>query len=155
MPKEIERKFLTLNEKWRGLSVGTPYKQGYLTLGPPTSIRVRIEGEQARLNIKEAILDIERTEFEYSIPMADANELLDKHSIGGIIEKTRYKIHDQGLIWEVDEFHGDNAGLVVVEVELEHRDQQINPPNWVGKEVSGNPLYLNVNLCQYPYKMWT
>lgn len=154
MGREIERKFLVKSNAWRGMASGTLYKQGYLCLGPTTAIRVRVEGETACLNIKQAVLDIARDEYEYAIPVQDAEEILARYCIGGIIDKTRYKISQDGLVWEVDEFHAQNAGLIVAEVELEDRDQQIDFPEWVGEEVSHDPRYLNANLCHCPYTSW-
>jgi len=154
MGLEIERKFLAANGAWRGLAPGVAYKQGYLAIGANVAVRVRIEGNQAFLNIKQATLDIARVEYEYPIPVADAEEMLAGHCVGGIIEKTRHKIPIAGLLWEVDEFHGENAGLVIAEVELESRDQAIEKPDWVGEEVSGDARYLNANLCRNPFSQW-
>jgi adenylate cyclase len=163
MPTEIERKFLVKGEAWRSLATGTIYRQGYLSTKKGCSVRVRLVGEQGYLTIKGLSQGISRAEYEYSIPAEDAQEMLDNLCISEasregyrpIIEKTRYKIDFAGLIWEVDEFAGENQGLIVAEVELTDEHQVIELPDWIGKEVSDDPRYFNANLVQYPYSQWS
>jgi CYTH domain-containing protein len=163
MPTEIERKFLVKGEAWRSLATGTIYRQGYLSTKKGCSVRVRLVGEQGYLTIKGLSQGISRAEYEYSIPAEDAQEMLDNLCVREasgegyrpIIEKTRYKIDFAGLIWEVDEFAGENQGLIVAEVELTDEHQVIELPDWIGKEVSDDPRYFNVNLVQHPYSQWS
>jgi len=154
MGTEIERKFLVINETWRNASPGTTYRQGYLAFGPPVAVRVRLAGEKATLNIKQATLDITRNEFEYPIPREDADFLLAKCCQGTIIEKVRHRVSFGGFTWEVDEFHGANAGLLIAEIEIEHPNQDFPRPPWIGAEVSGDPRYLNTSLAQRPFSTW-
>ena len=152
---EIERKFLVANESWRELAnEGTLYRQGYLIGAKQASVRVRIEGEQAFLNIKSMTLGVTRQEYQYSIPLDEAIQLLDTLCEKPLIEKTRYKLHYAGQEWEIDVFAGENAGLIVAEVELESEQQHIDLPPWVGVEVSTDPRYYNVNLVKHPYTTW-
>ena len=152
---EIERKFLIQNDSWREAVVAaTPIRQGYLCTGPPTAIRVRIAGDRATLNVKAALLDIERMEFEYAIPIADAEEILARLCEGYPIEKTRHIIEHEGTRWEVDEFNTENRGLVVAEVELLSRDAPFARPAWLGAEVSDDPRYLNSYLTRHPFAQW-
>lgn len=156
MGTEIERKFLVLSDAWRAESDGgVLMRQGYLCVGPPTSVRVRLDGGRAFLNIKQSTLDIQRAEFEYAIPVADAEELLATRCVGATVEKTRHRVAHGGLVWEVDVFHGANAPLIVAEVELDAPDQDFERPAWVGEEVSGDPRYLNTYLSLHPYGVWT
>ncbi len=155
MGKEIERKFLLKNEQWRGLAEGTLYRQGYISTDENRAVRVRVIGDKGFLTIKgrqEKLLV--RLEYEYEIPLDDANELLDKLCDRPIIEKYRYKIPFEGMIWELDEFLGKNAGLFVAEVELSHESQTVELPDWVGDEVTEDPRYLNANLIRNPYSTW-
>lgn len=155
MATEIERKFLLRNNEWRELaSRRTRYRQGYLADAKSVSIRVRIAGDQGFLNIKSVTLDVSRTEYEYSIPLADAAELLDRFCARPLIEKTRYLVPYGDHVWEVDVFEGENAGLVVAEIELNHADEPFTKPPWVGAEVSADPRYYNVSLVAHPYKDW-
>ena len=119
-----------------------------------TTIRVRIIGEEAYLTIKSKTEGISRNEFEYPIPLEDAQIILDTLCDRPLIEKIRYKIDYDNLIWEVDEFKGENQGLILAEVELENENQTINIPDWVGEEVSHDPRYYNVNLVKHPYQTW-
>lgn len=151
---EIERKFLVCNDDWRHhADAGTRYEQGYLSSNRDCSVRVRIEGEQARLNIKSATLGIIRQEFEYSIPIDEARELLDSFC-PNTVYKTRYLVQHADKTWEVDVFEKDNAGLVVAEVELEDENERIKLPEWAGEEVSGDPRYYNTELARHPYTRW-
>lgn len=153
---EVERKFLITNERWReAADAGTAYRQGYLGGGDRASVRVRIEGNRANINIKSRTLSVRRQEFEYPIPLDDARILLDQLCSGPLIEKTRYRVEYAGKIWEVDVFGGDNAGLVVAEIELAHEDESFSLPPWVGEEVSDDPRYYNVNLVTHPFKDWS
>ena len=155
MPLEIERKFLLKNDDWRAQAdQGTEYVQGYLVGSAQASVRIRIEGDAAFINIKSATLGVRRQEYEYPIPVSDARELLRDLCEQPLIEKTRYLIHAQDLCWEIDVFKGDNAGLVVAEVELESEQQAIPRPSWLGEEVSHDPRYYNVSLVKHPYQRW-
>lgn len=154
MGKEIERKFLVEGDAWRALAEGTRYRQGYLSTVKERTVRVRTIADKAYLTIKGITQGIARTEFEYEIPLADANALLDDLCQRPLIEKDRYKIEHGGLTWEVDEFFGENAGLVLAEVELESEDQAVELPGWVGQEVSDDSRYYNANLIASPYRAW-
>jgi adenylate cyclase len=151
---EIERKFLVANDGWRPGYEPKRIRQGYLAYGPPASVRVRISGDTANLNIKESTLNIQRLEFEYPLPVADAEALLNDLACGEPVEKVRHHVEVSGLIWEVDVFEGANAGLVVAEVELESADTEIALPEWVGEEVSGDARYFNSYLAQHPFSTW-
>lgn len=153
---EIERKFLVINDSWReSASAGTPIKQGYLAGGKEASVRVRLQGDKANLNIKSATLGVRRQEFEYPIPVAEAEILLTTLCQRPIIEKTRYLVSYANKQWEVDVFAGENAGLIVAELELQDEAEQYECPPWVGEEVSDDPRYYNTCLSQHPYKDWT
>lgn len=155
MGREIERKFLVNGDDWRSLAgTGVIYRQGYLSLEPDRSVRVRIAGETGSLNIKGKISTLSRHEFEYQISVRDAHELLDKLCIQPLIVKTRYRLTHGGLVWEIDEFAGDNTGLIIAEVELTSEQQRFDAPAWLGKEVSHDPRYLNINLVAAPYSRW-
>ena len=154
MAQEIERKFLVVGDAWRKRAKGMVYRQGYLSTVKERTVRVRIVGAKGYLTVKGITVGATRTEFEYEIPVADADTMLDELCIRPLIEKTRYKIPFDGLVWEVDEFAGDNDGLVVAEVELSHEDQELRLPNWIGEEVTGDPRYYNANLVAHPYKAW-
>lgn len=153
MPSEIERKFLVADDSWRDGSPGIRISQGYLSQDPERTVRVRIGGENAWLTIKGRTHGITRAEFEYSIPVAEARDLLAL-CLPSVIDKTRHEVHVAGHTWEIDVFHGDNDGLVVAEVELE--DESISPelPPWVGKEVSDDARYYNSCLATRPYAIW-
>jgi adenylate cyclase len=155
MAQEIERKFLVANDGWRGqVTASERYRQGYLSNGGRCSIRVRLAGERAWLNLKSATLDIVRTEYEYAIPVTDAEEMLDRLCSGLLIEKTRHFVSYGGHTWEIDVFEGVNRGLVIAEIELDHRDAGFPLPPWAGAEVSADPRYYNVYLAQTPYTQW-
>ncbi len=155
MATEIERKFLLANDDWRQhVEKSVAYRQGYLSSNAESSVRVRIEGEQARLNIKSATLGICRHEFEYPIPMAEAQEILDTLCRKPLVEKTRHFIHVGQHEWEIDEFRTDNTGLIVAEIELNTEDEIFETPSWLGQEVSDDPRYYNVSLVSHPYKDW-
>ena len=154
MGKEIERKYLINDDSWRQGASGTTYRQGYLSTVKERTVRVRTIDDKGFLTIKGITIGATRREYEYEIPMADANEMLDELCEKPIIEKTRFKISHAGLTWEIDEFAGVNQGLIVAEVELESEDQNIDFPPWVGVEVSGDPRYFNSNLIAKPYANW-
>ncbi|MBI5450751.1 MAG: CYTH domain-containing protein [Gammaproteobacteria bacterium] len=155
MAQEIERKFLLINDDWRAqVSRQSYYRQGYLAGGERSSIRVRVADGQAWLNIKSATLGIQRTEFEYQIPLADAQQMLDRFCLGAVIEKTRYFVTVAGHLWEIDVFDGANAGLVVAEIELDDEHEAFVRPAWLGAEVSDDPRYYNVCLVEHPYSQW-
>jgi len=153
MGKEIERKYLLVGDAWKSLGEGTLYRQGYLNSTKERVVRVRTMGPKAALTIKGISVGATRLEFEYEIPFDDCEQLLELCE-QPLIEKTRYKIEAGGLVWEVDEFHGVNEGLVVAECELESEDQAIDKPDWVGEEVTGDPRYFNSNLIANPYTTW-
>ena len=156
MAIEIERKFLLINDSWRKhADSGTKYEQGYLIGGEAASVRVRIEGEMAFLNIKSATLGIRRTEYEYPIPHSEAKELLLTLCEKPTVRKTRYHVQVNRHTWEIDVFEGENKGLVVAEIELENETDTFDCPDWLGVEVSNDPRYYNVNLGKYPYTKWT
>ena len=152
---EIERKFLVVNDSWReAASPGIPIKQGYLVGGKHASVRVRLQGDKANLNIKSATLGVWRQEFEYAIPLADAEVLLATLCRRPLIEKVRYLVPYADKQWEIDVFEGDNAGLVVAELELQDETEAYARPPWLGEEVSHDPRYYNTSLSQHPYKDW-
>lgn len=156
MAIEIERKFLLSDDNWRKVAdAGTRFRQGYLIGAERASVRVRIEGDRANLNIKSATLGIHRQEYEYPIPLDEAEELLDTLCEQPQIIKTRYLVPYGDHTWEIDVFDGDNAGLVVAEVELAAEDEVFARPPWIGEEVSGDTRYYNVCLVNHPYKDWT
>lgn len=154
MAKEIERKFLVTNQDWKKEATGTLYRQGYLSSVKERTVRVRIINDKAFMTVKGANSGITRLEFEYEIPLADATIMLDSLVEKPIIEKKRYKIKQDQLTWEVDEFLGDNVGLIVAEIELENEQQTFTKPAWIGQEVSDDQRYYNSNLVLHPYKNW-
>lgn len=154
MANEIERKFKVKGDSWRSLATGTQYRQGYIPTKNLTSVRVRIAGNQGFITIKGPSAGISRAEFEYPIPVEDARKMLDELCERSQIEKTRYKIEFDGLIWEIDEFGGENQGLIIAEVELTDENQTIKLPDWIGEEVSSDPRYFNVNLANHPFSQW-
>lgn len=154
MAQEIERKFLVRGDQWRLNAAGTVYRQGYILTDPQRVVRVRIAGESACLTLKGESQGWTRPEFEYPIPMADAEEILRSLCQGPLIEKTRYRVAHGDLVWEVDEFAGDNAGLIVAEVELPEENYALDLPDWVGLEVSHDSRYFNASLVEHPYRQW-
>jgi len=155
MAQEIERKFLILNDDWKQhVSHSDYYRQGYLSGSDKCSIRIRISNDKAFLNIKSATLGIQRTEFEYEIPLDEGMEMLQRFCSGAVIEKTRYFVPLQNHVWEIDVFDGANAGLVVAEIELDDVDEVFVRPDWLGEEVSDDPRYYNVCLVEHPYCDW-
>jgi adenylate cyclase len=156
MALEIERKFLLKNDNWRsGKETGILYRQGYLSIEPERVVRVRVADQTGVITIKGKSEGAQRKEFEYEIPLSDAGELLDKLCLNPLIEKYRYKIDYENFIWEIDEFIGDNSGLILAELELQNAHQKFTYPDWVGEEVTDDPKYYNSNLVENPYKNWT
>ena len=153
MATEIERTFLVLGTPWASLPKGELMRQGYLTASKQKVVRVRIEGEAAMLTIKGATQGISRGEWEYAIPVKDAQELLELCD-QPLIEKYRYRIPFDSMLWELDVFIGANQGLVVAEIELESEHQVFAKPDWIGAEVSDDARYLNSNLQRQPYSTW-
>ena len=152
---EIEKKFLLANDNWRRqVQKSIQFCQGYLVGSEKSSVRVRIEGDKSNLNIKGATLGVRRQEFEYPIPMEDAKELLATLCAEPLIEKTRHYIHAGEHLWEIDEFAGDNEGLIVAEVELTDESDLVESHDWLGKEVSHDERYYNSMLIKNPYKNW-
>jgi len=155
MAIEIERKFLLDDDSWREQAdAGVLYSQGYLASDPLCSVRVRLAGDRAWVNIKKAISTIRRLEYEYPIPVEDAAELLKELCADNCIEKTRYHVRHAGHLWEVDVFEGANAGLIVAEIELNDEQECFETPPWLGKEVSHDPRYYNMNLAKKPFTQW-
>ena len=154
MAKEIERKFLVISDEWRGLSRGTKFCQGYLASSENCIVRVRSEGEKGVLTIKCAFKGISSDEFEYEIPICDCHAMLDTLSSQNILEKLRYKVPYKGFVWEIDEFFGDNEGLIVAEIELTSEEQKFPLPPWAGAEVSDDLRYTNYSLSKKPYAQW-
>lgn len=153
MGKEIEHKFLVTDDSWREAE-GRNYCQGYLSTDKERTVRVRIEENQARLTIKGITEGATRAEYEYPIPVADARAILDDLCLQPLIEKRRYKVNYHDMVWEIDEFTGDNAGLVVAEIELQYPEQAFDIPPWIGEEVTGDPRFYNANLVAHPYSRW-
>jgi adenylate cyclase len=154
MGQEIERKFLLRGDTWRALATGTMYRQGYLNSVKERTVRIRTVGDKAFLTIKGISVGATRTEYEYPIPFDDCNAMLDTLAEKPLIEKKRYKIRRGELTWEIDEFFGDNSGLIMAEVELQREDQVFEKPDWIGAEVTGDPRYFNSNLVKHPYTKW-
>ncbi len=149
---EIERKFLVVGDDWRA-APALPYAQGYLNRDKHRTVRVRIVEDAAWLTVKGASAGATRAEFEYPIPVADAEQLLALCD-GPLVRKLRRVVLHAGLAWEIDEFLGDNAGLVVAEIELASEDQAFEPPPWLGAEVTDDVRYFNSNLAATPFSTW-
>ena len=154
MGKEIERKFLVKSDDWKKMATPTFYRQGYLSSVKERTVRVRTVADKGFLTIKGVTVGISRSEYEYSIPVDEANAMLDNLCERPLIEKNRAVIEYAGLKWELDEFFGDNEGLVIAEVELKEENQKVEIPEWIGNEVSGDPRYFNSNLAKNPFKKW-
>ena len=154
MPLEIERKFLVDTRKWNPTVGGTRLVQAYLSIDPNPTVRIRIAGEKAFLTIKGRSKTISRPEFEYEIPVNEAQEMM-KLAISSSVEKIRHKIIHAGFLWEVDVFSGKNEGLVIAELELESEDQAFPQPDWLLTEVSGDRRYYNSYLSEHPFREWT
>lgn len=155
MGQEIERKFLIRDDTWRSAAMRSiRMRQGYLSDGMESSVRVRIENERAFLNIKSSKDGIHRHEFQYEIPLDDATLLLDEIALRPLIEKTRHEVPAGEHLWEIDVFEGENAGLEVAEIELASADEAFERPSWLGREVSDDLRYYNVSLRKEPYVTW-
>ena len=154
MAKEIERKFLVRGNSWRGQDGGKRYRQGYLSTVKERTVRVRTTGDKGFITIKGESVSTTRSEYEYEIPLVDANEMLDRLCERPLIEKTRYRVSHEGLAWEIDEFEGDNRGLTIAEVELKDETQSVTLPGWIGQEVTGDHRYFNANLVANPFSQW-
>jgi adenylate cyclase len=155
MPTEIERKFLIHLNKWAAVikPQGKLYKQGYILSEEKRIVRIRVTDDAAYLTLKGATQGISRSEYEYTIPADEGNEILQNFTTSAI-EKTRYNIKYAGHNWEVDVFSGDNAGLIVAEIELTHEDEPFEKPDWITAEVSHDSRYTNASLSVKPYKDW-
>ena len=154
MGVEIERKFLTSSDAWRLLGEPVLLRQGYLNADPARTVRVRIEGDAGVLTIKSKNTGATRGEWEYAIPLPDAEALLDTLCERPLVEKYRRRIDFAGFTWEVDEFLGENAGLVVAEIELPSEHAAFDRPDWIGREVTGEKRYYNSSLIGSPYSQW-
>jgi adenylate cyclase len=150
---EIERKFLLAGNQWKVGATGNIYRQGYLAREQGCTVRVRVSGTTAFITIKGPTRGIARQEFEYSIPVTDAEDLLALCKVP-LIEKTRYIVDYRGRHWEIDEFHGDNQGLIIAEIELADENDPLDLPPWIGQEVSHDPRYFNANLVVHPFSSW-
>jgi adenylate cyclase len=153
MGNEIERKFLVSGDGWRGGSPGCPYTQGYLSRDPERVVRVRQAGKRAYITIKGISQGTTRAEFDYPISLSDAEALM-KLCLRPLIEKVRHVVEYHGKRWEVDEFHGENEGLILAEVELSREDEPVDLPPWIGQEVSRDARYFNANLVELPFTRW-
>jgi CYTH domain-containing protein len=155
MAKEIERKFLLDLAQWQRLPKppGEHFRQGYLVTDPQKTIRVRLTNTTGYLTIKGIATGATRLEYEYEIPLSEAKELLDNFAVSEL-SKIRYKITHENKTWEIDEFLGDNTGLLVAEIELQSEDESFALPAWVTKEVTGEAQYYNSNLTTHPYNKW-
>ena len=155
MAVEIERKFLLKNNDWREqIESSNLIRQGYLAPLDTSSVRVRIEGDKANINIKSATIGISRLEYEYEIPLKDAEQMLESLCPSPQIHKTRHIVMIGEHKWEIDEFYDDNEGLVVAEIELNDENESFDKPHWLGMEVSDDARYYNVNLIKHPYIGW-
>lgn len=153
MAKEIERKFLVTGDEWRSLAEGVHYCQGYLSSVKERTVRIRTINDRGFLTIKGITVGVSRLECEYDIPLDDAKAMLEICE-KPLIDKNRYKVKIDGLVWEIDEFFGENEGLLIVEVELQDENQSFDKPSWVGDEVSHDPRYYNANLIKHPFTKW-
>lgn len=153
MATEIERKFLVTGINWPKVN-GIYYQQGYLSLDKNRTVRVRVASDRAYLTVKGITRDAARAEYEYKIPVQDADAMLRDLCLQPLIEKCRYRAEYAGMIWEIDEFYGDNQGLVVAEIELQHKDQDFEKPDWLGKEVTNDRRYYNASLVSDPFNTW-
>jgi len=155
MPIEIERKFLLVNDNWRKeVSRSYRIRQGYIGEIGKASVRIRVQDEKANINIKSATLAMRRMEYEYEIPLDEALQMLDQLCNQPQVDKTRYIVEQGKHKWEIDEFYGDNEGLVVAEIELSDEHEIFEKPEWIGKQVTDDARYYNVNLIKQPFKDW-
>lgn len=151
---EIERKFLVTSNAYKQDAVGVLYRQGYLAITSGKVVRVRIADTRGFLTIKGPSIGSGRLEYEYEIPVCDANQMLNNLCEGPIIEKYRYTASWEGFTWEIDEFLGENQGLVMAEIELESENQEFPLPPWAGREVTGDSRFYNASLTRKPYATW-
>lgn len=151
---EIERKFLLSSDAWRTGAHGTLYRQGYLAVEKNRTVRVRRVGTKGFITVKGISTGASRAEYEYEIPATDADAMLDSLCLRPLIEKTRYCVTHRGFTWEIDEFHGENEGLVLAEIELASEDQPFDLPSWAGKEVTEDARYYNSRLVNRPFSQW-
>lgn len=154
MAKEIERKFLVTSAEWKALSEKKLYRQGYIAIYKEGVVRVRTIQDKGYVTIKSQRNNLTRDEFEYEIPFEDAEYMLKNLCLKPLVEKYRTKINYNGMVWEVDDFIGENEGLVIAEIELEFENQNIDLPSWIGADVSNDPKYYNSNLINMPYSKW-
>jgi adenylate cyclase len=154
MAREIERKFLVKNDSWKRGRQGLSCRQGYLVKNEAVTVRVRVLGDNGYLTVKGRTVGMTRDEFEYRIPLEDATAMLGSMCSGGIVEKIRYHVEVSGFTWDVDEFLGENSGLVLAEVELEDEAQTPELPDWLGQEVTGDVRYYNAYLAEKPFSAW-
>lgn len=154
MAREIERKFLVRNDSWKSGREGVSCRQAYLATDERVTVRVRILGDAGYLTIKGKSSGSARDEYEYPIPVEDARAMIETLGTGGVVEKIRYPVPAHGMLWDVDEFLGANAGLVLAEVELEDEGQEIVLPEWAGEEVTGDVRYYNSRLARDPFSVW-
>jgi len=155
MALEIERKFLLTNDAWKErVSRTVRIRQGYLNQARECSVRVRSADGRGWLNVKSVTIGPQRREYEYEIPFADAEEMLDSLCQRPLIEKVRHFVPQGHHVWEIDVFEGDNEGLVVAEIELNHAEEIFDRPPWIGREVTDDPRYYNTCLVRNPFKNW-
>jgi adenylate cyclase len=155
MATEIERKFLVSGESWRdAVESETRMVQGYVANNQSATVRVRVAGDRAFLTIKGMMHGASRSEYEYPIPPADAEAMLDELAISPPIDKVRHRVRCGDHVWDLDVFAGENAGLVMAEVELDSEDETFEMPDWAGREVTGDKRYYNVNLSRNPFSRW-
>ena len=154
MAIEIERKFIVLNSQYKVLAVPHTIKQGYICSEKERVVRIRTYDNKGFITLKTASIGFARKEFEYSIPLDEAQAMLEELCLQPIITKTRWVMNFEGHIWEIDEFHDENTGLVMAEIELEHSDETFLKPEFIGQEVTDDPRYYNARLFSTPYKKW-
>lgn len=154
MGREIERKFLVVSDAYRQGAEPVRFRQGYLSTDPGRTVRVRVAGHKAFLTVKGPAVGFSREEYEYEIPLSDADSMLDRLCSRPLIDKHRFKVPFGGFLWEVDEFHAENEGLVVAEIELPSVDAFFPIPPWAGKEVTSDHRYANSSLVRVPFSRW-
>jgi CYTH domain-containing protein len=154
MGVEIERKFLVINDEWKKKAKPFRVMQGYLQTDKERTIRIRVVDDKGVITIKSENTGASRMEYEYVIPVIDALEILETLCFKPLIDKTRYIYEFRGFTWEIDEFHRENEGLIIAEIELKSENQKFEIPPWVGEEVTGNEKYYNSYLTKYPYQQW-
>lgn len=154
MPLEIERKFLVIPEKLPAVNPGVEILQAYIPLQTDDVVRIRIKGDQAYVTFKGKDRQGVRPEYEYSIPVHDAREIIEIMCARPVIRKVRTAIWYEGYKWEIDSFLDENEGLIIAEIELKYADEIITLPPWVAEEVTGDPRYLNASLVKHPFNSW-